>query len=216
MSVVQNLAADALETVAQNDGIILDVRSPAEHDDMRLARPHAFVPLGDLNPDDFMRRRGLDRETPVYTLCKSGMRATAAAEKFAAAGYKAQVIAGGILACAAAGEEIVSQSQDVSSGTGTPAKGAISLERQVRMAAGTLVFLGVALGATVQPWFLAVPVFVGLGLVYAGMTDRCGMALVLARLPWNRAQGGAGAACTLKQTKNIPAPGNADGKAGCA
>ena len=65
---------------------------------------------------------------------------------------------------------------------------AISLERQVRIAAGSLVVLGTALGAFVHPGFLALSAFVGAGLVFAGVTDTCGMGMMLARMPWNRAE----------------------------
>jgi hypothetical protein len=62
----------------------------------------------------------------------------------------------------------------------------ISLERQVRIAAGLLVLLGELLGWHVHAVFHAIPVFVGAGLVFAGITDWCGMGLLLARMPWNR------------------------------
>jgi hypothetical protein len=68
-------------------------------------------------------------------------------------------------------------------------KAHISLERQVRMLAGGLACIGGMLAVTVSPWFGLLPAFIGAGLVYAGATDRCGMAMVLAKLPYNR--GGA-------------------------
>ena len=64
-------------------------------------------------------------------------------------------------------------------------KKAISLERQVRIAAGSLVLLGAAL-SFVHPAFIGVSAFVGAGLVFAGITDTCGMGMILARMPWNR------------------------------
>ncbi len=64
----------------------------------------------------------------------------------------------------------------------------MSLERQVRVAAGSLVVLGTALGALVHPGFLALFGFVGAGLVFAGITDTCGMGMMLARMPWNRSE----------------------------
>ena len=66
-------------------------------------------------------------------------------------------------------------------------KKAMSLERQVRVAAGSLVLLGVALAALVHPGFVGLAAFVGAGLLFAGLTDTCGMGLLLARMPWNRA-----------------------------
>jgi DUF2892 family protein len=63
----------------------------------------------------------------------------------------------------------------------------MSLERQVRIAAGALAAAGTLLSALVSPWFLVVPGFVGCGLVFAGVTDWSGMGMLLARMPWNRA-----------------------------
>jgi rhodanese-related sulfurtransferase len=62
----------------------------------------------------------------------------------------------------------------------------ISLERQVRIAAGSLVLIGVLLGWFVHRGFYGLAAFVGAGLVFAGITDFCGMGLLLAKLPWNR------------------------------
>jgi rhodanese-related sulfurtransferase len=62
----------------------------------------------------------------------------------------------------------------------------ISLERQVRIAAGTLVLAGTLLGLFWNRFLLGLPLFVGGGLVFAGITDTCGMGMLLARMPWNR------------------------------
>ena len=63
----------------------------------------------------------------------------------------------------------------------------IELQRQVQIGAGSLAFIGTVLGVMVSPWFLAVPAFVGAGLMTAGVTGFCGMAQLLMRAPWNRA-----------------------------
>ena len=62
----------------------------------------------------------------------------------------------------------------------------VSLERQVRIAAGTLVAAGSLSAYFVSPVWLILPGFVGCGLVFAGITDTCGMALLLAHMPWNK------------------------------
>jgi len=63
----------------------------------------------------------------------------------------------------------------------------IELQRQVQIGAGSLAFIGTVLGVMVSPWFLAVPAFVGAGLMTAGVTGFCGMAQLLMRAPWNKA-----------------------------
>jgi hypothetical protein len=65
-------------------------------------------------------------------------------------------------------------------------KKAISLERQVPIAAGFLVLLGVVLAQTVHPYFIGISAFIGAGLMFAGITNTCGMGMILARMPWNQ------------------------------
>jgi predicted branched-subunit amino acid permease len=79
-------------------------------------------------------------------------------------------------------------------------KKVVSLERQVRIAAGTLVLVGAVLGWLVHPGFMGLSAFVGAGLVFAGVTDTCGMGMLLARMPWNQVRdsaGQCGAACAV-------------------
>jgi rhodanese-related sulfurtransferase len=108
-------------------------------------------------------------------ICRSGTRAKQACEKFHAAGYTNVVnVEGGTEAWETAGLPVVR------------GRKAISLERQVRIAAGFLVLLGAILALAVHPWFVALSAFVGAGLMFAGITDTCGMAMMLARMPWNQ------------------------------
>ncbi|MFT5465746.1 MAG: hypothetical protein ACI8UO_000841 [Verrucomicrobiales bacterium] len=71
----------------------------------------------------------------------------------------------------------------------------MSLERQVRVAAGLMVFIGTLL-ALLNPWFLIIPGFVGAGLAFAGITDSCAMGMLIAKAPWNR-RGSAAAECSI-------------------
>ena len=80
------------------------------------------------------------------------------------------------------------------------AKGPISLERQVRIAAGLFAATGASLGLLVSPAFTIIPLFVGCGLIFAGVTDRCGMALVLTKEPWNKMSEDACATTTCSTT----------------
>ena len=66
---------------------------------------------------------------------------------------------------------------------------AVSLERQVRIVAGLMVLVGAVLGFFVHPYWIALSAFVGAGLVFAGVTDTCGMGLMLAKMPWNQVSG---------------------------
>jgi rhodanese-related sulfurtransferase len=102
-------------------------------------------------------------------------RATKAAEKFAAASQdRGGVIEGGTQPWIQAGLPVDRGVAKV-----------ISLERQVHIAAGALVLLGVLLGWLVHRALFGLSEFVGAGLIFAGITDFCGMGLLLARVPWN-------------------------------
>ena len=154
------------------------MRTPAEY-----AQVHAegarLVPLDRLDPAAVMSAREGPPDEPLYVICKTGARAARACEKFHAAGFaNVLCIEGGTAAWEQAGLPVVKGQRKV-----------ISLERQVRIAAGLLVLCGVLLGWLVHPVLYALSAFVGAGLVFAGMTDTCGMGMLLARMPWNRAGG---------------------------
>jgi len=161
---------------------LLDVRTPVEYREVHAA-PARNVPLDMLDPAALMKAREGSREEPLYLICRSGSRGKQACDKFVAAGFANVVnVEGGTLAWDAAGLPVVR------------GKKAMSLERQVRIAAGSLVLLGVGLGL-LHPAFLGLAAFVGAGLVFAGVTDTCGMGLMLARMPWNRVEEAPSACC---------------------
>ncbi len=112
--------AKNLSPINAHEAIILDVRTDMEHAEKRLAADHAHVPLDQLRPADFMMRHGMDKDSGVYILCRSGKRAVQAAEKFVAEGYRnVHVIEGGILACEEQGHALKS---DVTSDDGAGLK----------------------------------------------------------------------------------------------
>ncbi|RUL86286.1 rhodanese-like domain-containing protein [Tautonia sociabilis] len=153
---------------------LIDVRTPVEFRELH-AEPARLVPLDQLDPKAVVASRSCPADEPLYVICRTGNRARKACEMFVAAGIPNVVnVEGGTIAWEQAGLPVVR------------GKKAISLERQVRIAAGTLVAIGTALGAFVSPYFLVIPGFVGCGLVFAGITDTCGMGMLLARMPWNQ------------------------------
>jgi rhodanese-related sulfurtransferase len=181
------ISANDMQNLPPGQCVILDVRTKMEHDEKHVGLPHVHIPLDQLDPAQFMRAQGLSPDTRVYLLCRSGGRATQAAQKFIASGFpNVTVIEGGIVACEGCGMNIQGYGAEKSGACcAPPAKRPISLERQVRIAAGLFAFTGAALGLLLHPAFTLIPLFVGGGLVFAGVTDRCGMALVLTKAPWN-------------------------------
>ena len=148
---------------------LIDVRTPAEHGAVHIAGSR-LMPLDRLDPAAVKAAAG-----PCVLICQSGKRSQLAYDKLTAAGCQnLSVLEGGIAAWESAGLSVNRGAK------------AISLERQVRIAAGSLVLVGVILGTWLHPGFYGISAFVGAGLVFAGVTDWCGMAMLLAKMPWNR------------------------------
>lgn len=134
-----------------------------------------LLPLGEVSG----RLGELDKSRPVVLICKSGGRARKAAEVLEQAGCgQVRVLDGGTDAWIAAGLAVEREAR--------PPWG---LERQVRLVAGLLVLAGVFIPP--WPWLSAL---IGFGLAFSAVTNTCGMALLLAKMPWNRPRGGACAA----------------------
>jgi rhodanese-related sulfurtransferase len=149
---------------------VIDVREYPEYAAGRIGCAR-LAPLGRLSEAQVE----LDRAVPVICVCRSGKRSAQAAAKLAELGFKdiAQ-LEGGLLAWEQAGFPLVREAQ-----------APWPLERQVRLAAGTLVLVGLAL-SLLWPWAVGLSWFIGGGLVFAAFTDWCGMGLLLAKAPWNK------------------------------
>lgn len=154
---------------------VIDVRTPVEFREVHCSYARN-VPLHELDPQAFLQQRREPPERPLYVICKSGSRGQTACEKFIAAGFTNVLnVEGGTAAWVAEGLPVVR------------GKKAVSLERQVRIAAGFLVLLGALTGYFLTPYAIGLAAFVGAGLVFAGLTDTCAMGTILARMPWNQA-----------------------------
>ncbi|HET7464680.1 MAG TPA: rhodanese-like domain-containing protein [Longimicrobium sp.] len=151
---------------------VLDVRTPGEYEAVHIAGAYN-VPLDTLGEHAADIQAHVDE--PVVLVCQSGARARRAEEALKAAGLpQLHVLDGGVNGWVSAGRPV--------------RRGAtrISLERQVRIAAGALAAAGGFLALLVSPLFAILPAFVGSGLVFAGVTDTCAMGMLLAKLPYNR------------------------------
>lgn len=186
---LSTITPQRLAELCRGDGKpdLIDVRTPVEFREVHVEFARN-VPLDKLDPAILMQSRNGSREEPLYLICRSGSRGRQACEKFLAAGFANVVnVEGGTLACLEAGLPVIR------------GKKAISLERQVRIAAGLPVLLGALLGWLVHPAFMGLSAFIGAGLVFAGVTDTCGMGMMLARMPWNQVKESAGGCCSKKE-----------------
>ena len=154
---------------------LLDVRTPAEHAEIHVPGVQ-LAPLDRLDATQLASVNGFTKDQPLYIFCRTGSRAKLAAEKLEKSGYQqCSVVEGGTMAWAEAGLPVDRGTSKV-----------ISLERQVRIAAGTIVLTGVLLAAFVDPAFIWLSGFIGAGLTFAGITDWCGMGMLIAKMPWNQ------------------------------
>lgn len=151
---------------------LLDVRTPGEYESLHI-RGAYNVPLDTLGEHGAELRAHVAE--PVILICRSGQRARKAEEALRESGMaNLHVLDGGMGAWAEAGLPV------------ERGRERLSLERQVRIAAGALAASGGILALALHPLFALLPAFVGSGLVFAGVTDTCGMAMLLSRLPYNR------------------------------
>lgn len=163
---------------------LLDVRTPPEH-----AAAHVpgvkLVPLDDLDPAAWLARRE-QPAAPLYVFCQAGGRAKKAIERFRAAGFDGGVLVeGGTEAWIAAGLPVERGASRV-----------LPLQRQVHLVIGFVNVLGALLAMTVDVRFAILPLITGCGLLTHATTGWCGLGLLMAKLPWNRAA--ASCACDSK------------------
>ena len=170
---IQKISAP--EAFLLKNPIFIDVRTPLEHQSMHLKCAHMHLPLAQIGTADLSSKLA-DPNRPIIMVCQGGKRAMQAAEELSQKGYQnIFVLEGGLSAC------IQTQPNQLNHQTNV-----ISLERQVRITAGLLIMIGCTLTFFISPLLIAIPFFIGLGLSISGLTNTCGMAMILAQAPWNK------------------------------
>jgi rhodanese-related sulfurtransferase len=162
---------------------LLDVRTPGE-----FAAAHVpgarLMPLDELDATTFLQQRE-ESDKPIYVLCQSGGRARRAIEKFQRAGFNGCVLVeGGTQAWMDSGLAV-----------NRGESRALPLMRQVQITVGFVSAIGAALALSVDLKFALIPLVMGCGLLFAGLTGYCGLALVLAKMPWNKTGNGKTSSC---------------------
>jgi rhodanese-related sulfurtransferase len=157
---------------------VIDVRTPGEYAGGHI--PGALnIPVDQLDralPDI----RSAAEKGEVLVVCASGARSENACRMLAESGIRTATLAGGTSAWAAQGEDLDHPTVCSTS------KATWAMERQVRLTAGAVVLLGLLLGLVVHPAFQLLSAGIAAGLIYSALTNTCGMAAMLGKLPWNR------------------------------
>ncbi|MCA9257988.1 MAG: DUF2892 domain-containing protein [Planctomycetales bacterium] len=185
MSSVPCISVEELAKEATRGPIhLIDVRTPAEFDAVH-ATVARNVPLDRLDPGQVRVDRNGSAQAPLYVICRSGARSAKACEKLLQDGHENVFsVAGGTDAWVASGMPIVRGRQ------------MLSLERQVRIVIGASVLLFAVLALFVDQRWAAMCGAMGAGLAYAGVTDCCAMAMIVAKMPWNRGTSCNGKSCS--------------------
>ncbi len=167
---LKSISPQAVRELVDHGGILVDIRATGEYAREHIAAAR-HIPMERLNKDAL----AIAGATAVIFHCRSGIRTRMNAQALSACAPDAYVLEGGLNAWKKAGLPVESDASQP-----------IELQRQVQIAAGSVVLLGAVLGATVSPWFHALSGFVGAGLIFAGISGFCGLAHVLMKMPWNR------------------------------
>ena len=172
MSDLKTISPTRAAELMRQGAVLIDIREADEHARERIpgARHHALSRI------DARTSIGAGDQVLVFH-CRSGARTRGNAARLAAAAPACEtyILDGGLDAWKNAGLPItLDRSQP------------IDIMRQVQIGAGSLVLIGMILGTLVAPGFYAISAFVGAGLLVAGATGSCGMARILALMPWNR------------------------------
>ena len=173
---MKHVTVSTLKEVVQAEGAnssidFINVCTPAEYKEKHIPGVRN-VPLDkiDSHLSEFAGKN------TIYVHCRSGRRGVQAIDKLRELGVTAELVnvEGGLLAWEEAGFETRSHTSRM------------PIIRQTMTSAGALILLGVLLSQVLDATWIYLAGAVGAGLLFAVLTGRCGMAIVLARMPWNR------------------------------
>lgn len=187
---MKNILANELSNIIASGKSIdlIDVRTPIEYRSMHIAVARN-EPLDRLDPQSIRNSQRASATQPLYVVCRSGGRSRQACEKLLASGLTNIInVEGGTTACVAAGIPVVR------------GKKTMPLHCQVQIITGFAVLIGaVAAALSGNFLWLILPVVMGSGLIFSGLTDTCAMGMMLARLPWNQVKPNVDS-CTVEST----------------
>jgi rhodanese-related sulfurtransferase len=164
-------ASELKNKLAKDEILLIDVREPAEHKSECIDGA-CLIPLGEISVEKLPSTK-----RPIVIHCRSGKRSADACTKLLTTDPSLDVssLDGGIIAWSQAGYNVKKSGSNI-----------LPLDQQTQIAVGFIAFSGTILGTFTNSAFYILPGFIGAGLMFAGLTGWCGMAKLLARMPWNR------------------------------
>jgi len=165
-------SSEFLKNYQPGSSMVIDVRTPEEY-------AYKHIPQSiNIPAEELAARLGeIPRDQNLYIICQSGLRSTEGCRTLESLGLSQLTsIEGGLSAFEKAGGSVIQTSKT------------LPIMRQVQIAAGSLVVFGIAMARLAHPSFIYISLFVGCGLIFAGITGFCGMAILLSRMPWNKQQ----------------------------
>lgn len=169
---IKTITASELKKRLDKDEVLLiDVREPAEYRSECIDGA-CLIPLGEISIEKLP-----STQRPIVIHCRSGKRSADACAKLLAINPSLEVasLEGGIVAWTQSGFNVKRSGSNI-----------LPLDRQTQITTGFIAFSGTILGALINPGFYILSGFIGAGLMFAGLTGWCGMAKLLAKMPWNR------------------------------
>jgi rhodanese-related sulfurtransferase len=170
---IKNINAKTLkEWLENNEAILIDVREPSEHEAEKISGSN-LLPLAKLCKNSLPKYEN----KKLVLHCRSGKRSASACQKLLDEDSNLEIynLEGGILAWSSEGFK-----------TENSGKFFLPLDRQVQLTIGLGVFIGSILGYLVSPVFFLLSGFFGAGLMFAGLSGYCGLAILMSKMPWNK------------------------------
>ncbi len=182
---IRNVNSATLKNwIDSGEAVIIDVREPAEHAAQKI-EGSKLIPLSAISKQQLPDANG----KKLVLHCGSGKRSTNACQKLLAEDPSLEIynLEGGISAWNASGNAV--ESSD---------KFFLPLDRQVQLAIGLILITGSILGYIFTPALFLLTGFIGVGLTFAGLTGFCGMAIMMAKMPWNQSKGETSTTCCMR------------------
>jgi len=164
-------ASELKKRMDKDEVLLIDVREPAEHR-AECIEGACLIPLSEISIEKLPSIK-----RPIVIHCRSGKRSSDACTKLLAINHSLDIasLEGGIIAWRQSGFNVKKSGSNI-----------LPLDRQTQIASGFIAFSGTILGTLINHGFYILPGFIGVGLMFAGLTGWCGMAKLLAKMPWNR------------------------------